>query len=309
MEILDIIFGIFIFVFVLVCLVAIRASYAQVRPTERCIVERFGKFNRFKEAGLTIGIPLIERLRLINVTERMVTCNKQEVITGDNLNAQVSAQVYYKIKGDETSVKNSQYNVDNVHVQIVSLAQTTLRNVMGGLTLREANSQRAKLNLDLQAIISKETEDWGIEIVRCEIADINAPDDVQKAMNKVVMAESEKRAALDFATAVETKADGDKRAKIKNAEAAAKEVTLAAEANAESITVNATAKAEAIRTVNKAAEETFVGNAVTLKKLEVAEKVLENNAKFFIPEGTDLNMIVSEVSGISSHIVPINKKT
>lgn len=276
----------------------------QVRPTERLLIERFGKFVRYQNAGLAICVPIFERGRTVNITEKMVTCDRQEVITGDNLNATVSAQVYYKIKADEQSVKNSQYNVDNVKIQIVSLAQTTLRNVIGGLSLRDANSQRADLNKKLQSIISEETKNWGIEVVRCEIAAIDAPDDVQKAMNEIVKAESEKRAAIDYATAVETKADGEKRSAIKKAEGAAQSVTIAAKANAEAITVNANAKAEAIRTVNAAANETFTGASVDLKKLEVAEIVLKENSKIIVPQGTNMTMIVSEVAGV----VPIVEK-
>ena len=214
MDIIELLITLVVFAIVLSFVGTIYAtSVAFVRPTHRAMVERFGKFSRFVESGLVICVPFIERVRLVNITERMVTCSRQEVITGDNLNAGVSAQVYYKIRGDEESVKNSQYNVDNIEVQIVSLAKTTLRNVIGGLTLKEANSKRSGLNENLKDTISKETSSWGIEVVRTEIAEIDAPDDVQKAMNQIVKAESEKRAAIDFATAVETQADGKKRAK------------------------------------------------------------------------------------------------
>lgn len=281
-----------------------KSSVAQVRPTQRCIVERFGKFARYKETGLEICIPFIERFILVNITEKMVTCQRQEVITSDNLNAGVAAQVYYKIKGDERSVRNSQYNVNNVDKQIVSLAQTTLRNVIGGSSLREANSQRAELNIKLQEIISKETESWGIEVVRCEIAEIDAPKDVQEAMNEIVKAESAKKAAIDYATAAETKADGQKRSAIKEAEGAAKSVTIAAEANANAIKVNAEAKAEAIRVVNDAAKETFKDAAVTLKQLEVAEQVFKNNSKIIVPQGSNVTTLLSEVAGV----IPLEKR-
>jgi len=270
-----------------------RNSVAQVRPTQRCIVERFGKFRWFSNPGLVICIPGIEKYRLINVTEQMVTCRKQEVITGDNLNAGVSAQVYYKIKGDEESVKSSQYNVNDVNDQIVSLAQTTLRNVIGGLTLKDANSKRSELNTKLQEIIAKETRFWGIEVVRCEIAEIEAPNNVQEAMNKIVMAESEKRAAIDFATAVETKADGEKRAAVKEAEGRAK-----------AITIEADAKAEAIKTVNEAANNTFIGPSVDLKKLEVAEQVFRNNSKVIIPEGSSVTALITDLAGVEK-VLPL----
>jgi regulator of protease activity HflC (stomatin/prohibitin superfamily) len=225
----------------------------------------------------------------------MVTCQRQEVITGDNLNAGVSAQVYYRIKGDEQSVKNSQYNVDNIAVQIVSLAQTTLRNVIGSLTLRDANSKRAGLNTSLKDTISAETFSWGIDIVRTEIAEIDAPADVQKAMNEIVKAESEKRAAIDFATAVETQADGKKRAAIKEAEG-----------RAQAVTIEADAKADAITKVNTAVNETFKGPAVTFKQLEVGQEIFKNNSKIIVPQGTNVTTLVSDLTG-SQNIVPLGK--
>jgi len=296
MEIVDFIFSVVALVIALSFVGTIYAtSVAFVRPTHRALVERFGKFNRYAESGLVICIPVIERIRLVNVTEKMVTCNRQEVITGDNLNAGVSAQVYYKIKGDKESVKNSQYNVDNIGVQIVALAQTTLRNVVGSLTLKEANSKRSSLNENLKDTISKETSSWGIEVVRTEIAEIDAPDDVQKAMNQIVKAESEKRAAIDFATAVETQADGKKRANIKEAEG-----------RAQAITIEANAKAEAIEVVNNAANKTFVGPAVTLKQLEVGQEIFKGNSKIIVPQGTNVTTLVSDLTG-SEKIVPLGK--
>ncbi|MCK9458748.1 MAG: SPFH/Band 7/PHB domain protein [Proteobacteria bacterium] len=307
MEIFEVLLWVVVLVFLTGIFAAIMSSSVKfVRPTHRALIERAGRFNRYVDSGLAICIPIIERIRLVNVTEKMVTCQRQEVITGDNLNAGVSAQVYYRIKGDEQSVKNSQYNVDNIAVQIVSLAQTTLRNVVGGLTLRDANSKRAGLNTSLKDTIASETSSWGIDVVRTEIAEIDAPADVQKAMNEIVKAESEKRAAIDFATAVETQADGKKRAAIKEAEGLAKSVTIAAEANANAITVNATAKAEAIRTVNAAANETFTGPSVTLKQLEVGEVIFKSNSKIIVPQGTNVTTLVSDLTG-SEKIVPLGR--
>jgi regulator of protease activity HflC (stomatin/prohibitin superfamily) len=296
MEIFEmLIWGIAIVALVGGFMALMSSSVKFVRPTHRALIERFGKFSRYAESGLVICVPIIERIRLVNVTEKMVTCQRQEVITGDNLNAGVSAQVYYKIKGDEKSVKNSQYNVDNIQVQIVSLAQTTLRNVVGSLTLREANSKRAELNTKLRETITNETEDWGIEVVRTEIAEIDAPEDVQAAMNKIVKAESEKRAAIDFATAVETKADGEKRAEVKKAEG-----------RAQAVTIEANAKADAITKVNTAVNETFKGPAVTFKQLEVGQEIFRNNSKIIVPQGTNVTTLVSDLTG-SEKIVPLGK--
>ena len=137
----------------------------------------------------------------VNTTEQMVDAQPQEIITNDNLNARVDAQVYFKVKDDEASVKSSQYHVNNYQSQIVSLARTTLRNIIGTLTLKSANSERDNINGALLRTLSKETMSWGMSIVRTELKEIDPPQDVQETMNKVVKAENEKVAALDFANA------------------------------------------------------------------------------------------------------------
>ena len=203
--------GIFVGLFIL-------SGIRIVRPTHRGLVERLGKYNRFANPGLNWIIPIIDNMYLVNVTEQMVDAQPQEIITFDNLNAVVDAQVYFKIKDDELSVKNSQYNVNSVNVQIVNLARTTLRNIIGTLTLKSANNERGRINNDLLKVLTQETHNWGIEMVRAELKQIDPPKDVQETMNKVVKAENEKIAALDFATATETEADGKRRAEIKKAE-------------------------------------------------------------------------------------------
>ena len=180
-----------------------------VRPTHRGLIERLGKYNRFGMPGFNWVIPVIEQMRQINITEMMVDAAPQEIITNDNLNARVDAQVYFRVKEDETSVKASQYHVNNFQWQIVNLARTTLRNIIGTLTLKSANSERGKINDELLKTLSSETARWGIDIVRTELKEIDPPKDVQETMNKVVKAENEKIAAVDFATARETTADGE----------------------------------------------------------------------------------------------------
>src|SRR4030065_1395985 len=105
------------------------------RPTERGLIERLGKYHNFANPGFHWIIPIIDRIFVINVTEQMVDAQPQEIITNDNLNARVDAQVYFRVKDDEESVKSSQYNVNNYQRQIVSLARTTLRTLIGTLTL------------------------------------------------------------------------------------------------------------------------------------------------------------------------------
>jgi regulator of protease activity HflC (stomatin/prohibitin superfamily) len=259
-----------------------------VRPTHRALIERLGKYHHFANPGFHWIIPVIDKIYRVNVTEQMVDAEPQEIITNDNLNASVDAQVYFRVKADEESVKGSIYNVNNFRWQIVNLARTTLRNIIGTLTLKSANSERGKINAELYSTLHTETQGWGIEIVRTELKQIDPPKDVQETMNKVVKAENEKIAAIDMASATETVADGVKRAKIKEAEGAKQAKILQAEG-----------EAEAIRLVNEAAEKYFIGNAQILRKLQALETSLQNNTKVVVPEGSDLVNVIGEMAGVA----------
>ena len=271
----------------IVLLVVFFMGIRIVRPTRRGLVERLGRYNRFANPGFTWVIPVIERMYIVNVTEQMIDAAPQEIITNDNLNAMVDAQIYFKIKNDEDSVKNSQYNVNNVDHQIVNLARTTLRNIIGTLTLKSANSERGRINEELLKVLVKETHNWGIEIVRAELKQIDPPKDVQETMNKIVKAENEKLAAVDYATAAETAADGEKRAAIKKAEGVRQARIL-----------QAGGEAEAIRLVNEAADKYFVGNAQLLKRLETTESSLRNNTKVVVPLGSEIVNVVGDMAGV-----------
>lgn len=272
-----------------------------VRPTHILIIETFGKYTKICEAGFVWIIPLIQRGIFVNITEKMVDAEPQEIITKDKLNASVDAQVYFKIRSDEQSIKNSQYNVFNCEEQIVSLARTTLRNIIGTMPLNDANSKRDNINTELMTVLSKETKNWGIEIVRTELKEINPPKDVQDTMNKVVIAENEKQAAVDFATATETKADGERRALVKIADGNRESSILVAEGNKQSAILEAEGQAKAFDLINKS----FTGNAQILKKLDVAENSLKGNAKIIIGTDTELVNVVSDLAGTP---LPIKSK-
>lgn len=264
-----------------------------VRPTRRGLVERLGKYRKFANPGFHWIIPVIDHMYQVNTTEQMIDAEPQEIITNDNLNAMVDAQIYYRVKPDEDSVKSSQYNVNNVNNQIVSLARTTLRNIIGTLTLKSANSERGKINDELHKVLIKETASWGIDIVRAELKQIDPPKDVQDTMNKIVKAENEKIAAVDYATAAETTADGEKRASIKQAEGIKQAKILQAEG-----------EAEAIRLVNEAANKYFVGNAQLLKRLETVENSLEKNSKVVISGNAELINVIGDLAGV----VPLKER-
>lgn len=247
------------------------SGFRVVRPTQKAVVETFGKYSRFANLGLNWIFPGVQKLIKVNTTEQMMDIDPQDIITKDNLNARVDLVVYYQVKADEDNIKKSLYNVDNFEEQIVSLAQTTARNVIGGMVFRAVNNERNKLNVQLADVLDKESDEWGVKVVRVEMKEITPPKDVQETMNRVIKAENEKEAAVDFATAQETKADGAKRAAIKEAQGLAQGRIIVADA-----------KATAIQKVNQAAAKYFKGNAQKLKQLEVAETTLKDNSKVIL---------------------------
>jgi len=191
--------------------------------------------------------------------------------------------VYYKINNPEAS----QYKVNNHKIQLTSLARTTLRAVIGAMTLTDCNENRKEVNSQVEAVLEKETATYGVEVLRVEIQKIEPPQDVQASMNEVVKAEQEKISAINRATATETAADGTKRALIKEAEGRRTASILKAEG-----------EAEAIKLVNESAEKYFKGNAQVLKKLETVERSLARNSKVILPNGNRLINVIGGLAGL-----------
>lgn len=253
-----------------------------VRPVEVGIIEFLGKYTRTAGSGFNWIFPGLYRMFRINITERRVDIDAQSIITKDKLNAVVDGVVYYKV----VDAMMALYNVNNFEESVPSLAKTTLRAVIGKMTLTEANENRDSINNELEKILSREVDKWGIDVVRVELQRIEPPPDVQEAMNRVVKAENEKIAALDQATAIETRADGERRAEIKKAEGIAAAIRLKADADG-----------DAIKIVNEAAEKYFVGNAQLLKKLETVSEALKDNAKVVVPADSSLVNVIGDLAG------------
>jgi regulator of protease activity HflC (stomatin/prohibitin superfamily) len=285
----------------IIVVIILAMSIRTLRPTNRGLIERFGRYNRFANPGIVFLVPFIEHLIRINITENMIDAGLQEIITSDSLNAQVDAQVYFKVRPDEESVKASQYSVFNYMRQIVALARTTLRNIIGTMSLKEANSERGKINSSLYNNLATETKSWGLEIVRTELKEINPPADVQETMNKVVKASNEKIAAIDFATARETQADGERRAAIKVAEGQKQAAILQAEGQKQAKITVAEGEAQAIKLVNEAADQYFKGNAQLLRRLQTVEQSLTNNAKIVVPQDSSLVNVIGDLAGLERH--------
>src|ERR1035437_314538 len=139
----------YIYLIIAIVIILFLSGIRIVRPTSRGLIETMGKYTKYAEPGFHWVFPKIQKLYLVNVTEQMFNAEPQVIITNDNLNATVDAQVYFRVKMDEESVKNSIYNVNDYRYQIVNLARTTLRNIIGTLTLKSANSERSRINTDL----------------------------------------------------------------------------------------------------------------------------------------------------------------
>lgn len=276
-------------------------GFRTVNQRQKGLIERFGKYRKTANPGLHWIIPFIETMRKVDITENMVDVEPQKIITKDDLNATVDAVVYFRV----IDPYKARYAAQNYHMQITSLARTTLRDIIGKMTLTEANSKRDTLNAILEQELDKQTDAWGIDVIRVELQRIEPPPDVQEAMNKVVIAERDKKAAIDFATATETQADGERRSEIKKAEGKKQGAILEAEGHAQAIVQVAKAEAEKIQRINTALREYFKDEAQVYKKLETIENSLKDNTKYVIDPNTEItNVIAEKMAGI----VPIETK-
>lgn len=262
-----------------------------IRPNSRGVIETLGKYTGVRQPGFNFIIPIIQRMIIVNTTEQMTHIEPQEIITKDNLNAKVDLVVYFKINKDEKSLTNVLYEVKDIYSQLDTLARTTARNVIGTMVFKEVNSERNILNKKLQDILITETRNWGVQVLKVELKEIIPPGDVQETMNNVIKAQNTKDAAIDLATANETKADGMRRAAIKEAEGIKQAQILKAEAEQQSLILVAEGdKAARILTAEgqakafKLIDDTFKGNAITLKKLDVTQASLEKNSKVIVTE-------------------------
>ena len=295
-----------IIVIAIIVVIIFLSGLRIIRPTHRAAVETLGKFTAFKSSGIIFVIPILQKLYSVNITDTLVDVEKQFVITRDNLNCSVDAQIYYKVGADEASLKKSLYSVNDYEYQIVQLAKTTLRSIIGDKEFKVVNSDRTSLNLAVFDSMSKEAEKWGLKIVRVEVKEITPPPDVQDTMNMVIKAENDKQSAVNFAIATETKADGEKKANIKMAEGRREAMILEARGKKESQELVAEGKAKAIELVNKAANEFFIENAQILKKLQVTEESLKNNSKIIMTkDGIDPTLVINETN---DSVIPIPQK-
>ncbi|MDV3103973.1 SPFH domain-containing protein [Thermococcus waiotapuensis] len=195
-----------------------------IKPYQRGLVERLGKFNRILDPGVHFIIPFMENIKKVDMREHVIDVPPQEVICKDNVVVTVDAVVYYQILDPVKAV----YNVSNFLMAITKLAQTNLRAIIGEMELDETLSGRDIINARLREELDKITDRWGVKITRVEIQRIDPPKDIQEAMAKQMTAEREKRAMILLA-------EGKKEAAIKEAEGEKQRQILVAEGQAEAI--------------------------------------------------------------------------
>jgi regulator of protease activity HflC (stomatin/prohibitin superfamily) len=269
-----------------VLLFAVVASGVKIiRPFERGLVERLGKYHATVEPGLRVIYPYVDKMVRVDMRERVVDVPPQEVITADNVVVSVDAVVFYEATDPQRLI----YNVVDFFRAVVKLAQTNLRNVIGELQLDEALSSRDSINTSLRTILEEATDKWGARVVRVEIQRIDPPPDVMSAMHEQMKAERTRRAVVTTAEgqreAAITQAEGEKRSAVLTAEGAKEAAVLTAEGAAAATLKAAEAEAEATRKVYAAIHEGGPSaDLIAIKYLETLQHMARGRAtKIFLP--------------------------
>jgi regulator of protease activity HflC (stomatin/prohibitin superfamily) len=235
-----------VIVVVVVFALVLAARTIRVIPQARAgVVERLGRYSRTLEPGLTIVTPFIDRVKpLVDLREQVVNFAPQSVITEDNVVVAIETVLYFTI----TDPRSATYEVANPLQAIEQLTVTTLRNVIGGLTLEATLTARENVNTELRTVLDEATGKWGIRINRVEIKSVDPPQDIRAAMEKQMRAERDRRAAI-------LTAEGEKQAQILTAEGQQKAVVLRAEGDRQAAVLRSEGEAKAIDTVFKAIHE------------------------------------------------------
>jgi regulator of protease activity HflC (stomatin/prohibitin superfamily) len=232
--------GAIVAIVIVVFLLIAFARTVRIIPQARAgIVERLGRYNRTLTPGLAILVPFVDRLKpLIDLREQVVSFPPQPVITEDNVVVQIDTVLYFTV----TDAKGATYEIANPLQGIEQITVTTLRNVVGGMTLETALTSRDHVNAQLRGVLDEATGKWGIRVNRVEIKSIDPPGSIQEAMEKQMRAERDRRAAI-------LNAEGVKQSQILTAEGQKQAAVLSAEGQKQSEILRAEGQAKAIETV------------------------------------------------------------
>jgi regulator of protease activity HflC (stomatin/prohibitin superfamily) len=232
----------------IIALIVVIILFRTVRiiPQARAgLIERLGRYHRTLDAGLALVIPFVDRLRpLVDLREQVVSFPPQPVITEDNLVVSIDTVVYYQV----TDAKAATYEIANYITGIEQLTVTTLRNVIGGMSLEDTLTSRDQINAQLRGVLDEATGKWGIRVNRVELKAIDPPATIQEAMEKQMRAERDRRAAI-------LTAEGVKQSQILTAEGEKQGAILRAEGERQSQILRAEGQSKAIGTVFKAIHE------------------------------------------------------
>lgn len=273
---------------VLVLLVLLLKSIRIIRPHEKGVVERFGKYSRTVSQGPTIIIPFMEMLRKVDMRETLIDVPPQVVITRDNVSLEVDAIIYFEVTDPFRVI----YNVSQFEMAALRLAQTNLRNIVGGMSLDETLTGRENINSVLRSILEDATDKWGVRVTRVEIHKIEPPRDITDAMSRQMKAERMKRAAILEAEGVRQanvlKAEGRMKAQMLEAEGESEAIKKVAEAEKQRKVAIAQGDAEAtLKTFRAIHEGKASQDVLALKYMESLEKIAEGQAtKIFLPVET-----------------------
>jgi regulator of protease activity HflC (stomatin/prohibitin superfamily) len=275
--------------FVLVLL----ARTVRVIPQARAgVVERLGRYSRTLTPGLAIVIPFVDRVRpLIDLREQVLSFDPQPVITQDNLVVNIDSVIYFQI----TDAKAATYEIATPVDAIDMLTVTTLRNVIGGMTLEQTLTSRDSINDQLRGILDEATGKWGIRVHRVELKAVDPPPSIKDTMEKQMRADREKRAAI-------LQAEGVKQAQILQAEGEKQAAILKAEGQKQAAILSAEGQSQAIETVFKAIHE---GNPdpqlLAYQYLQVLPQIAQGDANkvWVIP-----SELTRALGGISERILP-----
>jgi len=280
MEILLVILAVVIFIIA-------ATGLKIVRPWQKGLVERLGKYQRTAGSGLTLIIPFLENLKKIDMREQVVDVPPQSVITKDNVVVEVDAVVYYEV----TDPVKVTYNVANFYTAATKLAQTNLRNLVGDLALDESLTSREVINSKLRQILDDATDKWGTKVTRVELQRIEPPTDVTEAMHRQMKAERDRRAMI-------LEAEGQKRSAVLKAEGQAEAIKKVADADRYQKLTVAKGEAEAIERVFGAIHTGRPTNdLIAIRYLDALQKIAEGPAnKIFLPY--EASGILSSIAGI-----------
>jgi regulator of protease activity HflC (stomatin/prohibitin superfamily) len=303
MSELEIIIIIFAIIFAVIITLAAMA-FKKVNQYEKGLVERFNAYAKTVEPGLRVIVPFVERLYRVNMREQVIDVPPQAIITEDNVVVTIDAVIYYQVM----DAKRALYEIEDFELAIVKLAQTTLRNIVGEMSLDITLTSREKINIDLRKVLDQATDKWGTKVNRIELQRIDPPQDIQTAMHKQKTAEQERRQLRLLATGRKEAAEQEKQAAILKAQGEKQSSILSAEGQARSVELIADAQAKAIKIVSESANQHFKDNAQLNKRLDIIKDTFSQQTKIIVPSNSDILNILG-LEGTTAQILPIKTTT